>query len=811
MTQPGQSLRYLRHTLTRNAGLTAAIAVTLALGTSAVICVFALANAIFLRPLPYADEDRVVMVWSPRKADPVYQTVSFPDLFDWRIRATSFEGLAAYNVAVRELGGRDRPESTPGAVVDERFFTVLGVQPSLGRAFQDAAQPDDELVISHGLWVRRYRQDPSVIGTSVEMSGRTYTIVGVLPTSFEHPEPLSSMMKPEFWIPFSAAELQRPRGFRYLRVVGRLKPGVSVRAAQGEMTVLAERLGAEHPDTNGDFGSRIVPIRGQLFGQAHRSLLILTIAAAAMLIIACLNVTHLQLAHVVAREHELQVRIALGASPARLIRLLLGDSIVIATLGAAGGLALAFYVLGSVVPLLIDLIPQSLGTRLAAGLFDARVVLFSAVCAVGAVAMTSLIPAMRMLNMRLASLASGSDVGGLDRRWRAMRTAVVGTQIALAFPLLVGSLLLGRSLYELTSVPPGFDTRNVLTFQLAPPNDRYKEASSVRILATELRDRLASLPDVQSATVTFAVPLSGVNTTFTEKFWLRSATGAMEEREVSYRIVDEHFFRTLKMSVKEGRGFDASDAAGQRVGIVNDAFARVYLQGQEAIGSHLRIGPSAADAGELLIVGVVHDVRYESVDAAPAPEVYVPFGSSARSPFSLMLRTAGAPTTLVPEVRRTIWQSDPLLPIGHLQTMDDIVAKTTVMPRVAWMLGSASAFIAVVLALIGVGGLTSYLVNVRTHEYCIKLAVGATQGRILLDILRQTISLGAMGLVAGLVLTSLGQSLLQHLLVDLVAADPLSLLAAIGIVGVCMSLAAYLPARRVFRVEPAMLLTRSRF
>ncbi len=803
-------LRMLR----RSPGLAFAAILSIGLGIGATTAIFGVVRHVLLRPLPYAAPDRLVALWetSPETAE---RWVAPANFIDWqRDAAAVFDGIAAYDSFSGAVAGGGEPERLRVVSASGTFFDVLGQQAAEGRTLQpgdDRAGAPCVALLSHALRQRRIGTGPAV-GTSLVLDGRPCEVVGVLPEAFEFP-PVS---RAELWIngdrgvprsfPFPG-DITTVRDSHLLYVVGRLRDGVTVSAAQAALQTVMARLAAEHPDTNTGLGARAVPLHEQIVGDVRPVLWLLQATVVVLLLVACANVAHLLLGRATARQQEMAVRVSLGAGRSRLVRQLLVEALALAIPGGIVGVLAAAWG----VDLLVAAAPQGI-PRLAEVAVDPLVVGFAATLTLVTTVLFGLAPALGLAapgNQPL--LAPGQRVAGRPATRWGHRAIVVG-ELALAQVLVVGALLLTASLMAATRVDLGFATSGRIAAELTLARDRYLQPAATatadfRIDAAPKRQfvdavltRLRGTAGVRAAAAAFTAPLSGApNRGIRVEGTPAPAPG--QEPTADFQVVTADFFRTLGMAVREGRTFtDADDARGQPVAIVNETFVRRYLSDRSPIGRVVTFGGDRRH----VVVGVVADTRYRSVEQASDPTFYLPIGQNdERWPFLAFLAwTDGDAAAAAPLVRDAIRAADPAQAVSTIQTFDAIFATALAPRRFNTWLVALFGLTAMVLAAIGAYGVMAASVASRTRELGVRSALGATAGHLRGQVLGETAVLAVVASLVGLGLAAGASGLLRSLLYEVTPRDPMTLaIAAAGVVAVALA-AAWLPARRAARINP---------
>jgi len=817
-----ESLRAMRRAVRRLAGapgLSAAVMLCVALGVGAVTGAFSLVEAVLLRPLPYPQPERLVMLWS-RAVDGSNEriVVSQPDFLDWRQRSTSFSQLASFSVWFPSLTLGDRSDKVLGALVSADFFAALGTRPALGRTFlPEEEQPgrDTVVVLGHGLWRRRFGGDPGVLGRRIVLDGVPHTVIGVLPADFRHPEPLYLQETTELWKPLAlapagaAAPIKTPRGMRFLRALGRLAPGVTPERARADLDAIARRLESEHPGEDEGLGIRLVPLHEQLSGDLRPALRLALEAAAMVLLVACCNVSGLLLAGSARRAHEMAVRAALGAGRARLARQALADSLLLALAGGVLGAGAALPATRALLALSPRMIPG--GSAATAVTLDARVLAVAlGACLVTAI-LAGLAPAARAARRSPALVLreSAPAVGGGAGRALALLLLL---QIALALPLLAATGLLAKTLTRLAAVPLGFATGGVLSLRLELPAARYPKPADQRAFHDRLLALLAATPGVRTAGLTSSLPLTGlyditreVNVDRADRPAARGETAAAIA--AGYRAVSPGYLPALRIPILQGRPFDPHDTEGAPpVVLVNETFARTAWPHESALGKTLVLrGAPVAVRRE--VVGVVRDVRHTGPATEPRAEIYLPLAQAPARFSTLAILTPGDPAALAPAVRQLLRGIDADLGAASVQPMDRLKDAALAGPRfwlaLALVLGAAAAL----LVGLGVYALAADAVGRRTREIGVRMALGATRAEVLRLVLRRSLTLALLGVALGLAAALALTRLLTGLLYGVAPNDLLSLAAA-GLFLLGLAAAATWPAaRRAAGLEPVRALT----
>jgi putative ABC transport system permease protein len=803
-----QDLRYGLRTLWKSPGFTYVAVLALALGIGANTAIFSVVNTVLLRPLPYKTPDRLVWLWetSPRN-DIAKESASYPNFNDWRQQNQNFEAVAGFANTTPSLTGNDEPERLPGAAVLGDFFTVLGVEPALGRKF--LAEENEEgkhrvTILSHGLWQRRFGGDARIVGQQIAVNGNQYTVVGVMPPNFQHPNP-EARRPIELWLPLAVTDVMRNgRRSDFLSVIARLKPGVSVEQARAEMTTIAARLEQQYPDTNSGWGVIVQPLHQRFTGDVRPALLMLLGAVGFLLLIACANVANLLLARSSTRLKEIAIRTALGAGRGRIVRQLLTESIVLSLLGGALGLLVAFWGIDALLALSPGNIP-----RLESVGIDRQVLLFTLGISLVTGVVFGLAPALTVsnpnLNEMLKESGRSSTEGGRGRR---LRNALAVAEIALSLVLLVGAGLLIKSFLRLQEVQPGFNPKDLLAVELVLPASKYAENQQVVNFYDQLLQQLAQQPGVQGAAVTSTLPLSGGGDIIA--FSVEGRTRASTERvpDAETRTVSPDYFRTLQIPLRGGRLLDERDNdAAPRAVVISETLAHKYFPGEDPIGKRITFGdPQGSDVQWLNVVGIVGDVRQSGLDEEPYAQVYRSYRQSPRRGLTVIARTAGAPLGMLDVLHSQVRALDRQQPLYNVRTVEQVVDQAIARPRFNMLLITILAGVAMILATVGIYGVISYMVTQRTHEIGIRMALGARPLDVFRMVLRQGLWIALMGVGSGLVAAFALTRLLSSLLYDVRPTDVVTFAGVSALLTAVVLLACYIPARRATRVDPMVAL-----
>ena len=794
-----QDLRYGLRLLLRSPGFALAAIVSLALGIGANTAIFSVVNTVLLRPLPYPDVDRVVMVWDSNPSRGWDQFAVSPGNFaDWKARQTVFDTLVALRTRSLVLTGHDEPERLSGLLATEQFFDLTGTPPILGRAFAARdfeAGTERVVVLTDALWKRRFGGRADVLGSPLTLGDETYTVIGILPAQSSLPTG-AELLAP---LVLTAEERQH-HGAHYLLAMGRLKSGLASATATSAMRDLARQIETEHKDSNTGWTVRLVPIYEAVVGGIRPALLVLAAAVGVVLLIACANVANLLLARAATRRGEIAVRAALGAGRGRLIRQLLTESLLLSSLGGALGLVLGTWAVDLIKALQPGTLPrvQSLAV-------DGRVLLFTFLVSVVTGLLFGAAPGLLLSRASLQGTLQQGGRGVRGRLSRRMRGALVAAQVAMSLVLLVAAGLQIRSLERLLAVDPGFEPADVLTFKVNLPDRRYPdEASQVAFYDRAVAD-LAALPGVVSAAAVTSVPVSDDDLIFSFTVEGRPPAPPEEERSANWYAVSPDYFKTLRIPLVRGRLFTTADAGtAPRVALINETMARRIFPGQDPLGQHLIMSVDGKVVRE--IVGVVGDVRHYGLDQPVTMQMYEPCAQRPWDAMTILLRAAARPDTLAPAARRAILAIDPGQPVSDVRTLQGIVDLSTAQRRFTLVLLALFALVALVLASVGLYGVVAYSVTQRTHEIGVRMALGAQRGEILALVLRQGMGMTLWGLLAGLLGAAGLARLMSGLLFGVSARDPITFAVTVLILTAVALGATWVPARRATRVEPTSAL-----
>jgi putative ABC transport system permease protein len=802
-----RDIRYGVRALRRTPAFTIVAILTLALGIGANTAIFSVVNTVLLKPLPYPDADRLTFVWERNTAIGADRDlVAPPNYLDWKSRNAVFADLGAYQIAGFALTGSGEPERLTTVAMSSSLFGVLGVEAAIGRTFTNAEEAGRErvVVLSHQHWQRRFGGNPSIVGNAITLNDARYTVVGVMPPGFKFPEGIPvDLYSP---VVFMENEL-KGRRTHSLTVIGRLKPGISLEQAAENMTTISRALAAEDPGSNPDVS--LIGAHDLLVEDVRLGLVVLLATVGLVLLIACANVANLLLVRANTRRAEMAVRAAVGAGRQRLIRQMLTESVLLSAIGAALGIAAAWWVLGA----LVRVSPPDL-PRIDQVSIDTTVLLLVTAVAVLTGIGFGLAPALQTSGTSLVEATQESRV----KRHHGRSTLVVA-EIALSLVLLAGAGLMLRSLLNAQRIDLGFQSAGVLTGQLFLPANRYPvdpvqyralppgarpDVSKPAAFITRLVDRMAAIPGVESAAAVSSLPLNPVGIDYDMPVIVqgRPQPRPGEEPQADLRIVTPGYFRTMRIPLISGRAFDEHDGpAGAPVIIINETMARQMFAGENPVGRRLLLYGRARE-----IVGVVGSVRHHGFNRDPRPEMILPNEQFQFGGMTLVARSHLDPAALGAAIAREVHALDPELPLARVHTLDDYLATSVSQPRFTTWLLIAFAIVAMLLALVGVYGVMSYAVTQRTREIGVRIALGADRQDVVWMVVGHGMILAGLGIAAGLAGAAAGTRLMADLLFGVTATDPLTFALAAAALGFASLVAAYVPAWRASRVAPATAL-----
>jgi putative ABC transport system permease protein len=799
-----QDLRFGARMLLKNPGFSLIAVLTLALGVGANTAIFSVVNALLLRPLPYADSDRLVMLSVNGDGGEVGNT-GFTTFVDWRERSRSFERMALIRSWGGVMTGQGEPEMVNGMRVSVDYFRMLGVAPLLGRDFKpEEDRPDMRFVImlSHAFWQRRFSGDPNIIGKQITMSDQTFTVVGVTPSGFEDLLAANFYQPAQVWAPvgYDVTQPFACRTCQHLKAFARLKSGVTFDQAKAEMGTVMSVMMREHPKIYASPGIAMIRLQDKLVGEMRRTLLVLLAAVGFVLLIACANVANLLLARANRRAREIALRLALGARPWRIVRQLLTESLMLSSLGAGLGLLLAMW--GT--ELLVRLSPAAM-LKLQAAKTDTRVLGFTLLVSLVTGVLFGLFPALQASksDVQLALKESGnSSPSGRQNRLRGL---LVVTEIALALVLMIGAGLLIRSFARILSVTPGFEQRNLLTMMVPATGARYQQDEQVVAFYRDVLGRVRALPGVEAAGVVSNLPFGGNYDASGFHIEEKPQANPAEAPSAQRYGVSPDYLRAMGITLLRGRQFTEQDNANTPlVALINETAAKRGWPNEDPIGKRIALG--GVDSPKRTIVGIVRDVNHQGLDDAPEMQTYVPHAQWAGSYMTLVVRTTIDPASLTAAVRNEIRAVDANLPHYQIATMQQLISGSVAQRRFTLLLVGVFAAVALLMSAVGIYGVISYSVAQRTQEIGIRVALGAQTGDVLKLIIGQGMALVATGVLIGLAGAFGLTRLMSSLLFDVSATDPLTFAGISLLLAAVALLACWVPARRAAKVDPMIAL-----
>ena len=802
-----KDIRYAVRGLVKRPGFTVIALITLALGIGANTAIFSVVNAVLLKPLPFGNPEQLVIVWEDAAFAGFPQNTPAPaNYVDWKNQNQSFSDMAATAEGSFNITGDGEPERVSAYSVTANFFPVLGVQPLLGRGFlpeEDRPGGNKVVVLSYKLWQTRYGGDRQILNRDIQLNGEKHTVVGVMPASFQF---LESYVR--LWVPLALDQEELAnRGGHYLSVVARLKPGVALSQAQADMNAIMRRIATDHPgDTfEGKLGVVVMPMRDQLVGNARGSLVVLLVAVAFVLLIACANVAGLLLARAVGRRREIALRMALGAGRPRVVRQLLTESLLLSLVAGVLGTLLAYWSF----TFLQGLVPEQM--TLATSLkVDTRILLFTILISIVTGIIFGLVPALQAARIDLneALKQSSTRMTSTGR----LRSSMIVFEVALSLVLLIGAGLLIQTLFQIFGQYSVLDPEKILTMRTVLPREKYKEPQQRNNFYRQVLERVEHLPGVVSAGYTTSVPL----------MWKGGSSGFLPEGikapipgmayDAIHREVSADYLKTMNIPVRAGRYFDGRDnEQSMPVVIINETMARQYWPGENALGRRLKIGdPDEPGKQWKQIVGIVADIRQMGLDEPVKAEMYMPYQQVTDWPWfvprDLAIRTSGESSNLVGSVRQIIREVDPDQPVSNVATMAELLGEEASQRRMGMIMLVAFAALALLLASLGIYGVLAYFVTQHTNEIGVRLALGASTRNILFLVLRKGMGLTLLGVVIGVAAAFGLTRLMSSLLFGVKAVDPLTFVTVPLLLAGVALLACYLPARRATKVDPLIAL-----
>ncbi|MBA3961837.1 MAG: ABC transporter permease [Chthoniobacterales bacterium] len=801
--------RFALRQLLKSPAFTLVAILTLALGIGANSAIFSVIDAVLLRALPFPHADRLTMIWetAPQRPGDDRQVHSYPDYLDLRAQNHTFAAMAAYSDASTIWGTGEEAVDVPGIAVTADIFQVLGTAPLLGRGFSREDEKRDAarvVVISYGFWQRHFAADPNILGRKVTIAGHPATITGVMPSGWKFPvqdDQVNYLAPVEQLYGTASSDPLSGRGSHFLSMVGCLKAGVALRTATADLQTIAAQLARQYPDTNAGRTVRLVALQADVVGSIRPALLVLTAAVALVLLIACANVANLFLARAAAREREIAIRSALGASRFQIVRQLLCETLILALLGAGAGLLLAWWTTDALVALAPADLPRLSDIRV-----NGTVISFTLGVALLTSLIFGLVPAWQVsrpqVEQALKEASRGSTGGTRSHRLRA---AFVVSQFALSLVLLVGAGLLIRSFAELRAVQPGFDARGVATFWQALPKSRYDSPTKQAQFFEKLLTKLRALPGVTAAGMGSPLPFSDSDRSTSFGFVGQPPPAPGMQPSASNLTTDGSYFSTMRIALRRGRVFDERDRPeAPPVLLINEAFAKQYFPGQDPLGQRIAIGPTKEKRA---VVGIVANSKHSSLAEPNQPEFYLPFSQNPDGFMDLVVRTGEpVPNELETTLRRAVHEVDAQQFVPVVRPLTQLLSQTLTQSRFNTALLGAFATVAILLAAIGIYGVIAYNVAQRTKEIGIRMALGAQRRQMLLMILRQSLTMAAIGIVIGVASAFAATRLLSALLFGVGPTDLLTYAAVIVVLASAAFLAALIPARRAMKINPVIAL-----
>jgi len=804
-----QDVKFGIRMLVRKPAFTAFAVGVLALGIAANTSIFSLADAVLLRALPYRDASRLVMVWEDSTFYGFAKDTPAPGNFTaWKARNTVFQDMAATREGSYNLTGDGPPEQILGRRVTSNLFSVLGVQPLLGRDFleqEDHPETNRVVILSHGLWLRRFGGDPRVVGRAIVLDNQNYSVIGVMPRGFQFPD-----RDAQIWVPAGMSDkVLQNRDSHYLQVYARLKPGVTLAQANANLSAIAGQLARETPNTNEHVGAVVLPLRDELAGNLKFAVYVLLAAVVFVLLIACANVANLLLARSAARQREIALRMAMGAGRGRILRQLLTESLLLSLLAGALGLLLSTWFTG----LLATLIPGTLPKISGSGL-DSSVLAFAVAITCATSVFFGIVPALRVSRVNLNSAlkqGGGRSVAGFGSR--RTRDALVVVEFALAIVLLAGAGLMIRSFLALRGLDPGFRTDHVIAFRTPLTGPKYKDPNKKTQFFDLVLARVAALPGVASVGYSTWLPLTnyGGAMGFSLEGQPPPRPGEADVVNIAnVRLINPDYLKTISVPIKEGRWLDAHDSAqAAPVALINAQAARQFWPGRDPVGLHFKFGSSLSHHSWITVVGIVGDMHQAGLAVPPRPEMYFPYWQQMDLGFDpdyLAVKVAGDPAKLVKAVSEQVWAVDKDQPVSGGYPLGDLTDEEIAPWRTQTDILGAFAGMALILAALGIYAVLSFAVTQRTQEIGIRMALGAPRESVLRLILGEGLKLMFIGIAAGWICAAALSRVITHLLYGIGAMDSATFLSVPAILALVGLVACWIPAHRATRVDPLVAL-----
>ena len=803
-----KDIRYGIRGLLKRPGFTAIALITLALGIGANTAIFSVVNAVLLRPLPFKDPDQLMVVWEDATFAGFPRNTPAPaNYVDWKTQNQSFADMAASAERSFNITGDGEPERVTAHAVTANFIPLFGVQPLLGRGIlpeEDRPGGNKVVVLSYSLWQSRYGGDPQIINHDLLLNGEKHTVVGVMPASFHS---LSLDNEVRLWVPLALDQEELAnRGGHYLVVVGRLKPGVDLVQARADMNAVQQRINTDHPRESfeGKVGALVIPLRDQMVGEARGSLIVLLVAVAFVLLIACANVAGLLLARAVARRREIALRLALGAGRTRVVRQLLTESLLLSLVAGVLGSVLAYWSFS----FLHGLVPAEMAVSTTLKL-DARILAFTVLVSLITGVIFGLVPALQSANFDLNDALKQSSTRTTSTG--RLRSGMIVFEVALSVVLLIGAGLLIQTLFQIFSQYSVLEPEKVLTMRTVLPREKYRELAQRDNFYTHVLDRVQHLPGVVAAGYTTSVPLlwkGGTSGFYPEG--LKSPIPGMAY-DANHRQVSTDYLKAMNIPLRQGRYFDARDnQQSVPVAVINETMARQYWPGENALGRRFKLGDPTDDVPWIQIVGIVGDIRQMGLDEPVKAEMYFPYqqqkGDLWYIPRELAIRTSGDSSNLAGSVRQIIREADPDQPVSNVATMAQVLGEEAAQRRMGMIMLAGFAALALLLASLGIYGVLAYFVTQHTSEIGVRQALGATPRNILFLVLKKGMGLTLAGIAIGLLASLVLTRLMKSLLFGVNASDPLTFVTVPVVLALVALVACLLPALRATRIDPLVAL-----
>ncbi len=811
-----EDLRYAVRSLAQSRGFGAVAAITLTIGIGANTAIFSIIDTVLLRPLPFRHPEQLVRL-NETEAAPGRYPFAGPDYVDWKAQNKTFQDMTLFAWAGdMNLSGQGRPDRVRGLPTEANFFSLLGVEPMLGRTFaagEDQPGKNEVAVLSYGLWQEHFAGDPGVVGRTIELNSKKHTIIGVMPPGFRYPS------QAQLWIPQDmSSKGLRQRGSHWANAIGRLKPGVTLEQGLADLKLIAKRLEQANPKSNDKVGAAAIWLRDDMVGNSRDSLLLLLSAVGLVLLIACANVANLLLSRAVARQKEMAVRSALGAPRGRLVRQLLTESLLLSLVGGALGLLVA----RGIIAVFSNTRSFSL-PRFNIIEINGQVLAFTFLLALVTGALFGIVPALRTSRPDLHEELKGGagSVVSSGKRRRFTSNVLVVAEMALSLLLLIGAGLLLKDFARVRSLDIGVRTEGVFTAAVRLPEAQYKTAQQRFNFSRSLLEKARHIAAVDTASLTDRLPLEGGSNYYV---MLRGQTGPMSDKLVEYHSATPDYFRAMGVRVLEGRVFEdadlqralaqyqvweEADERGTRLSneqknaiitptVINESMARFFWPGQSALGQMFSQG--SLNGPWKQVIGVVNDVRQWGITAKPRPEAYDPYVGDSR--LFLVLHTSVPPASLTSAVRKALGEIDPSLPLFSVRTMNQVIGDSAQGQQFLSLLVGSFAALALLLAAIGIYGVLSYVVTQRTREIGIRMSLGASRGRVMAEVMGEGMRLAIIGFVIGIAGAAAGNRVMTSLLHEVKPGDPLIFIATAGLLAGVALIACYLPARRAAKLDP---------